>query len=77
MHKEKRKFFLSEFIRLVKFDDDTDPDFLNSFSNHILTLTTEEYLNFEADPISFCRDYLTSFYSGDKYTSSNKMKGKA
>jgi hypothetical protein len=69
---ERREFFLREFSRYVKFDADTDPNFLNSFSNHILTSTTEEYLNFEADPISFCRGYLNSFYSEDKYTSSKE-----
>ena len=35
-------------------------------------MTTNDYLEFEADPIKFCRAYVVKFYSSEEYTSTKK-----
>ncbi len=68
---ERKNKFLVNFISKTEIHELYE-DFLASFKNHILGLTTTDYLEFEADPIKFCRAYVVKFYSSEEYTSTKK-----
>ena len=68
---ERKNKFLENFISKTEIHELYE-DFLASFKNHILGLTTNDYLEFEADPIKFCRAYVVKFYSSEEYTSTKK-----
>ena len=67
---ERKKQFLGNFIFYINIDN-IAVDFIDSFKNHILNLSTAEYLKFEAAPIASCRAYVEKLYS-DLITTSSK-----
>jgi len=60
---EERNKFLEKFFDLANIND-ISVDFDDDFKNHILSLSTIDYVNFLQSPITNCLTFVNNFYDG-------------
>ena len=73
---DRRKQFLGNFIFYTGIHELSD-DFLKSFGNYILELSTADYMKFEETPIAFCLAYVDIFYSSHVTTTTKTDRDRA
>jgi len=73
---DRRKQFLGNFIFYTGIHELSD-DFLKSFGNHVLELSTADYVKFEEAPIAFCLAYVDTFYSSHVTTTTKADRDRA
>ncbi len=73
---DRRKQFFGNFIFYTGIYELSE-DFLKSFGNHILELSTADYVKFETTPIAFCLAYVDTFYSSHVTTTTRADRDRA